>query len=83
MKVLGIAKLTSKKGVHMAKVQCERVYSPEEVGRLELVAGMCVEDLWLYEPAMNKLNASCIGKDLQPVYSFQGGRPVIVDVNIK
>lgn len=83
MKILGIAKLTSKKGIHMAKVQCERAFSIEESARFELCAGVTVEDIWLYSPIMDKLDASCIGKDLDPVYSYIGGRPQITDIKLK
>ena len=34
MLVLGYYKLTSKKGLPMAKVQCVRDYTPEEAARL-------------------------------------------------
>lgn len=83
MKILGIAKLTSKKGNKMAKVQCERAFTAEDSARLELCAGVTVEDVWLYAPLMDKLDASCIGKDLEPIYSFVGGRPQITDIKIK
>lgn len=39
MLVLGYCKLTSKKGLPMAKVQCVRDYTPEEVARLDVVGG--------------------------------------------
>lgn len=83
MKILGITKLKSKKGARMAKVQCERPFSPDEIARLELTAGKTVEDIWLYEPLMDKVDISSVGKDLEPVYTFMGGRPVISDVTIK
>lgn len=83
MKILGITKLTSKKGAHMAKVQCERPFTSEESSRLELAAGKCIEDIWLYEPLMDKIDAASVGKDMEPVYSFLGGRPTITDVIIK
>lgn len=83
MKILGIVKLTSKKGNKMAKVQCERAFTPEDSARLEFCSGVTVEDLWLYEPLMDKLDASCVGKDLEPIYSFIGGRPQITDIKLK
>jgi len=45
MLVLGYCKLTSKKGLPMAKVQCVRDYTPEEIARLNGVDGSCVEDI--------------------------------------
>lgn len=83
MKILGITKLVSKKGSRMAKVQVERPFSSEEINRLELASGKVVEDLWLYEPLMDRLDSSSVGKDLEPVYSFISGRPTITDLVLK
>ena len=83
MKIIGIAKLTSKKGQRMAKVQCSRAFTEQDRSRLELSAGEAVEDIWLYEPLMDKVDANCVGKDLKPIYDYIGGRPTIVDVTIK
>ena len=62
MLVIGYCKLTSKKGLPMAKVQCVRDYTPEEVGRLDGVGGSCVEDIWIYQPLLDKLTPACISK---------------------
>lgn len=83
MKIIGITKLTSKKGARMAKVQCERAFSAQESTRLELAAGKVIEDIWLYEPLMDRLDVSSVGKDLEPVYTFLGGKPQISDIVIK
>lgn len=82
MKVIGIAKLTSKKGNHMAKVECLRSYTPEEQSRLELAAGDTVETLWIFEPAMDKLDGSYIGKEIEPVLIFSGGKASVVDIKL-
>ena len=64
MLVLGYCKMTSKKGLPMTKVQCVRDYTPEEVARLDGVGGSCVEDVWIYQPLLDKLTSACISKEM-------------------
>ena len=56
--------MTSKKGLPMTKVQCVRDYTPEEVARLDGVGGSCVEDVWIYQPLLDKLTSACISKEM-------------------
>lgn len=83
MRVVGYTKLVSKKGLHMVKVQCVREFTPEDASRVEEVGGSCIEDVWLYEPVMNKITPACVGKDLEPQISYVGGRMSITDVSFK
>lgn len=64
MLVLGYCKLTSKKDLPMAKVQCVRDYTPEEVAHLNGVGGSWVEDIWIYQPLLDKLTSACISKEM-------------------
>ena len=64
MLVLGYCKLTSKKVLPMTKVQCVRDYTPEEVARLNGVGGSWVEDIWIYQPLLDKLTSACISKEM-------------------
>ena len=83
MLVIGYCKLTSKKGLSMAKVQCVRDYTPEEVARMDGIGGSCVEDVWIYQPLLEKLTPSCISKEIVISGAWQNGRMAITDINFK
>ena len=83
MLVLGYCKMTSKKGLPMTKVQCVRDYTPEEVARLDGVGGSCVEDVWIYQPLLDKLTSACISKEMLISAAWQNGRMAITDINFK
>lgn len=74
MLVLGFCKLTSKKGLPMAKVQCVRDYTSEEVARLDGVGGSCVDDIWIYNPLLDKVTPACISKEMLITAAWQNGR---------
>lgn len=48
----------------MAKVQCVRDYTSEEVARLDGVGGSCVDDIWIYNPLLDKVTPACISKEM-------------------
>ena len=80
MLVLGFCKLTSKKGLPMAKVQCVRDYTSEEVARLDGVGGSCVDDIWIYNPLLDKVTPACISKEMLITAAWQNGRMSITDI---
>lgn len=83
MRVVGYTKLVSKKGLHMVKMQCVREFTDADVSRVEEVGGSCIEDIWLYEPVMNKVTPQCIGKDIELDACYIGGRMSVSDVHFK
>ena len=83
MIVLGYCKLTSKQGNQMAKVQCCRDYTPEEIARVNAASGSCIEDVWLFGPLIDKITPSCVGKEINIIGSWKNGRMVVSDVLFK
>ena len=55
----------------MTKVQCVRDYTPEEVAHLNGVGGSWVEDIWIYQPLLDKLTPSCISKEMLITAAWQ------------
>ena len=64
----------------MAKVQCVRDYTSEEVARLDGVGGSCVDDIWIYNPLLDKVTPACISKEMLITAAWQNGRMSITDI---